>query len=289
MSMSTRTKTLAVAFALFVTVGSARAEPAMWVIKDADSTIYLIGTMHLLKHDSEWNAEKVKKTVHESTELWLEIADLDNQEAFAPLVAKFGVDQERPLSAKLNDEQKKKLEKVTSTYGIPAATLEPMRPWLAAVVIGVLPLVKAGYDPKAGVERILAAQAAAEGDKINGFETAEDQFHVLADLSEEEQLAFLDGTMDDLGQGLDLLDRLAKAWIDGDVATIGTMEAEMKSKAPTVYDKIFVRRNIAWAEKIEKMLKGSGVQQIAVGAGHLVGPDSVQAQLAKRGIKVEKY
>jgi uncharacterized protein len=287
--MSTRRKTLAVAFALFVAMGSARAEPAMWVIKDADSTIYLIGTMHLLKHDSEWNAEKVKKTVHESTELWLEIADLDNQEAFAPLVARFGVDQERPLSTKLNDEQKKKLEKVTSTYGIPAATLEPMRPWLAAVVIGVLPLVKAGYDPKAGVERILAAQAVAEGDKINGFETAEDQFHVLADLSEKEQLAFLDGTMDDLGEGLDLLDRLAKAWIDGDIATIGTMEAEMKSKAPTVYDKIFVRRNIAWAEKIEQMLKGSGVQQIAVGAGHLVGPDSVQAQLAKRGIKVERY
>ena len=288
-SMSTRMISLAVAFGLLIVMGVAQAEPAMWVIKDADSTIYLIGTMHLLKHDSEWNAEKVKKTVHESTELWLEIADLDSQDALAPLIAKFGVDQEHPLSTKLNDEQKKKLEKVTSTFGIPAATLEPMRPWLAAVVIGVLPLVKAGYDPKAGVERILAAQARAEGDKIQGFETAEEQFHVLADLSEKEELAFLDGTMDDLGQGLDLLDRLARAWIDGDVATIGTMEAEMKSKAPAVYDKIFVRRNIAWAEKIEKMLKGSGVQQIAVGAGHLVGPDSVQAQLAKRGIKAERY
>jgi uncharacterized protein YbaP (TraB family) len=64
---------------------------------------------------------------------------------------------------------------------------------------------------------------------------------------------------------------------------------EMKREAPTVYDKVLVRRNKAWAEKIEQMLKGSGVQQIAVGAAHLAGPDSVQAQLAKRGIKVEKY
>jgi uncharacterized protein YbaP (TraB family) len=282
-------KIFPVTIASLLMIATARAEPAMWVIKDADSTIYLIGTMHLLKHDSEWNAEKVKKTVHDSTELWLEIADLDNQEALAPLIAKFGVDRERPLSTKLNDEQKKKFEKVTNTYGISAATLEPMRPWLAAVVIGVLPLVKAGYDPKAGVERILTAQAVAEGDKIHGFETPEEQFHVLADLSEKEELAFLDGSMDDLEKGLALLDRLAKAWIDGDVTTIGTMAAEMKSKAPEVYDKIFVRRNIAWAEKIEQMLKGSGVQQIAVGAGHLVGPDSVQAQLAKRGIKVERY
>ena len=104
------------------------------------------------------------------------------------------------------------------------------------------------------------------------------------------QIAFLVGTLDDLEKGLDLFDRLAKAWVDGDVDTIGQMSLdEMKAKTPTVYEKLLVRRNIAWAEKIEKILKGSGVQQIAVGAGHLAGPDSVQAQLAKRGIKVEKY
>jgi uncharacterized protein YbaP (TraB family) len=63
----------------------------------------------------------------------------------------------------------------------------------------------------------------------------------------------------------------------------------MKKDAPGVYQRLIVQRNIAWSEKIVAMLKGSGVQQIAVGAAHLVGPDSVQAQLAKRGIKVERY
>ena len=63
----------------FLFAVTARAEPAMWVIKDKDSTIYLIGTLHLLRHDMEWDAAKVKKTVGESTELWLEIADADNQ------------------------------------------------------------------------------------------------------------------------------------------------------------------------------------------------------------------
>lgn len=262
----------------------------MWVIKDADSTIYLIGTMHLLKHDTEWNTEKVKKTVHESTELWLEIADFDNQAALAPLMTKLGLDPEHPLSTKLNAEEKKKLEKLAGTYGIPAATLEPLRPWLASVVLGMGPILKAGYDPKAGVERVLAAQATAEGDKIRGLETAEEQLHFFADLTEEEQLQFLVGTLDDLEKGLDLFDRLARAWIDGDVDTIGRMSLEeMKAKAPTVYDKLLVRRNITWAEKIEQMLKGAGVQQIAVGAAHLAGTDSLQAQLAKRGIKVEKY
>jgi uncharacterized protein len=283
-------KLLAAIVGLFVAALSAHAEPAMWVIKDADSTIYLIGTMHLLKHDAEWNSEKVKKTVHESTELWLEIADIDNQAALAPLMRKIGVDPEHPLSTKLNDEQKKKLEKVTSIYGIPPATLEPMRPWLAGIILNAMPLLKAGYDPKAGVERVLTAQATAEGDEIHGFETAEEQLGIFANMSEEEQLTFLTETMEELEKGTEELDRLARAWIDGDTDAIRRLFVdEMKSKAPAVYDKIFVRRNIAWAEKIEQILKGKGVQQIAVGAGHLSGPDSLQAQLAKRGIKVEKY
>ena len=275
---------------ILLTAVRAKAEPAMWVIRDADSTIYLIGTLHLLKHDTEWNAGKVKKSLHEASELWLEVADFDNQAAIAPLVAKFGVDPQHPLSTKLNEAQRKKLETVTTTYHIPATTLEPMQPWLAAVVLAGAPILKAGYDPKAGVERMLATQATAEGRKILGLETADEQLHLLADLSEEEQIAFLDGTLDDLEKGLEVLDQLAKAWIDGDTVTIARISNdEIKEKAPTVYGKLLVRRNIAWAEKIEQMLKGSGVQQIAVGAAHLAGPDSVQAQLAKRGIKVEKY
>jgi uncharacterized protein YbaP (TraB family) len=283
-------KILSAGLSLLLAGSVAKAQPAMWVIKDADSTIYLIGTLHLLKHDAEWNAEKVKKTVKESTELWLETTDFDDQDALAPLMVKFGLDPEHPLSTRLNEEQKKKLEKLTSTYGIPPAKLEPLRPWLAAVVLAMSPIQKAGYDPKAGVERVLAAQATAEGDKIRGFETAEEQLHLFADLSEEEQLQFLVGTLDELEKGVELLDQLAKAWIDGDVDTIGRLSVdEMKTEAPAVYDKLLVRRNKAWAEKIEAMLKGSGVQQVAVGAAHLAGPDSLQAQLARRGIKVERY
>jgi uncharacterized protein YbaP (TraB family) len=284
------TKKIAVTFALFLAVASAKAEPAMWVIKDADSTIYLIGTMHLLKHDTEWNAEKVKKTVHESTELWLEVADLDNDAALAPLMMKLGVDPAHPLSSKLNEEQYKKLEKIAGTYGFPVASLEPMQPWLAALMLAVGPIMKAGYDPKAGVERMLSAQAKAEGDKIQGFETAEEQLQIMAGLSEAEQIAFLISVFDDLEKGIDLVDKLAKAWIDGDIDTITRLSVDdIKQEAPTVYQKFIVRRNIAWSEKIAVMLKGSGVQLIAVGAAHLVGPDSVQAQLAKRGIKAERY
>ena len=275
---------------VLLAVWAVKAEPAMWVIKDSDSTIYLIGTLHLLKHDAEWNSEKVRKTIGESTELWLEVAELDNQAAMRPLIATHGKDPNIPLSKKLNQEQRKKLAKIAATYSIPVTTLEPMQPWLAAVVLAGAPLAKAGYDPQAGIDRMLKGQAEAEGDKVRGFETARAQVLMLADLPQTAQIAFLVQMLDDLEEGLELLDKLAKAWIDGDTETIARIGVdEMKREAPVVYKKLIVDRNVAWSEKIVEILKGSGVQQIAVGAAHLAGPDSLQAQLEKRGIKVERY
>jgi uncharacterized protein len=281
---------LSVVLATFVMAISAQAEPAMWVIRDKDSTIYLIGTLHLLRHDTEWNSAKVKKAVTESTELWLEIADVDDQATLLPLVAKYGMDREKTLSSKLSPAQREKLAKLTDTYGIPVVSLETMKPWMAALMLAVLPLQKSGYDPNAGIDRLLKAQAEKEGDKIFGFETMEQQVRIFADMPESEQIAFLDETLDEVEKGLDLLDKLAKAWIDGDTETIGRILVDdFKKEAPAVYQKLLVQRNIAWSEKIVEILKGSGVQQIAVGAAHLAGPDSLQVQLAKRGIKVERY
>src|SRR5437762_1555260 len=87
-------------------VVAAKAEPAMWVIRDEDSTIYLIGTIHALRPETVWNASKVKKAVAESTELWLEVADFDDEAGIVMLVTRYGIDLENPLSSKLSVVQK---------------------------------------------------------------------------------------------------------------------------------------------------------------------------------------
>jgi uncharacterized protein YbaP (TraB family) len=270
---------------------SAQADPAMWVIRDKDSTIYLIGTIHLLKHETEWDQRKAKKALADSNELWLEISDFDNQTTATQLFQQYGIDREKSLSSKLNTTQKEKLEKVAEKYHFPLSNLEPMKPWMAATIITILPLQEAGYDPNAGVDHILQKEARKKGEKIRGFETSEQQIQFFADLSESDQIAFLENTLDDTDKGIDKLDELAKAWLKGDTRTIAEfLVKEFKAKVPaTLYQKLIVQRNERWSEKIVEILNGSGVQVIAVGAGHLTGPDSVQAQLAKHGVKVEPY
>lgn len=279
-----------VAAATLMAAAPASAEPALWVVKDKDSTLYLFGTVHLLKSDVVWNAPKVKKAMADSKELYLEITDVDggDQAKTQQLVAQIGLDLARPLSSKLTDAQKAKLAKVGAEYGVPVQNLEPLKPWLVGLTFSVLPLQKAGFDPNAGVDRLLKAQAVAEGDTIKAFETTEQQLRFFDSLPEAEQIAFLEQALDDAGEGVATLQKLVDAWSAGDPDAIGhIMNDEMKTRSPALYDMLLTRRNQDWAGQIEKIMAGSGTHFVAVGAGHLAGPDSVQAQLAKRGIKAE--
>src|ERR1044071_4923843 len=281
---------LAALVAPIVLAGAAKAEPAMWVIRDRDSTIYLIGTVHLLRHETDWDSSKVRKTVAESTELWLEVANIDDEFTITPLVGQYGIDLEKPLSSKLNATQRAKLAQVAATYDVPPQSLELIKPWMAAIMFTVLPLQQAGYDQSAGVDRVLKMQAEKEGDKIFGFETAEEQVRFFAEMPEADQIAFLEQTLREAEKGMAQLEKLARAWMDGHIDTIGQILLnDFKKETPALYEKFIVQRTIAWSEKIAEILQGSGVQQIAVGAAHLAGPDSLQVQLAKRGIRAERY
>jgi uncharacterized protein len=276
--------------ALLCVALTARAEPAMWVVRGENATIYLVGTVHLMRPEMVWNAEKITKALSESYELWLELVDADNEAAAVRVIQKHGTDREKPLSKKLNAKQRKKLNKVANSYGMPAASLEPMQPWVVALLLTVAQLQKSGYDPKSGVDEVLRRQAEKQEKKISGLETMEEQVLLFAGLPEEEQIAFLDQTLDYAQEGVEMLDRLAKAWSEGNVDVISEIIVdELKEKSPSLYDTILTQRNIRWTDKIEELLRGSGTITMAVGAGHLAGPDSVQVQLEKRGIKVERH
>jgi uncharacterized protein YbaP (TraB family) len=111
----------------------------------------------------------------------------------------------------------------------------------------------------------------------------------FADLPEPLQIEFLMQSLDDAEEGSAMMDRLANAYAAGDPDTIGAiMSAELKAEAPQVYDVLLTRRNVAWADQIRRMLAGEGTHFIAVGAAHLAGPDSVQVQLGKIGVRAER-
>jgi uncharacterized protein YbaP (TraB family) len=263
------------------------ARPALWMIRQAHSTIYLFGTVHLLPNDIAWRYPALDHALADSRTLYIELTD-DNQANMAALVLRYGLDPAHPLSSLLDASQRQRLQHAVEQASVPGGmqALNMMRPWLAALTLTTAPLLKAGLDPQQGVDRQLQAQMLAAGKPVLGLETAEQQIHFLADMSDTMQLAFLQATLKDVGKDGRELTELIDAWKAGDTGRIAQIEDEdLRQQAPALYRRLLVRRNQAWAVTIAAMLKQPGTTFIAVGAAHLAGPDSVQAQLHKLGIE----
>ena len=144
---------------------------------------------------------------------------------------------------------------------------------------------KAGDVPANGGDQVLHARAAAAGKPIKGFETAPQQIGFIADMSEEAQLAMLRSGLKEFDEADAVLGRMVTAWSTGDVEELDVLIGqEMKTESPEMYAVMMTRRNQAWADQIQVLLAGSGTAFISVGAGHLAGEDSLQAQLAQRGV-----
>jgi len=264
------------------------AGPALWVVRDADSTIYLFGTVHVLRPTTAWGSPRVDAAFNSASEIWFEITNPDDQAAVMPLVQQYGISPDRTLSSLLTAEEFAKLDAAAQTIGASGAQIDIFRPWFAGLSLALAPLAKAGYDPNSGVELTLRARAQAAGKPVKGLETLDEQIRILASMPEDEQLAFLRSTLDSFDEATTELDALVNAWAAGDVASVERLAVtEMQDQSQAMYEALLVQRNANWAGQIQTLLAGSGTTFIAVGAAHLAGDDSVQDILEDRGVNVE--
>lgn len=270
----------------------ALAQPAIWAVKDADSTIYMLGTVHLLRPETQWRTEVLDKAVAEAKELWLELPTTDPaamQGEMMPLVTQYGLSPGKPLSKSLTLEELKTLDEAAKLAGLSGAQLNFFRPWFAALTISNAAITRAGYDPMSGVDSKIEKLFAERGIKPKGLETAEMQIKVFAGMTHEQELRYLRETMEEYDNAPTELDQMVSQWAKADLPAMEQMfVTEMKVEEPDLYHALLTNRNANWVVKIEDMLKGKGVSFMAVGAGHLIGPDSVIAMLDAKGIKAER-
>jgi uncharacterized protein len=258
------------------------ADPALWVVKDDDTTIYLFGTVHVLKPGLSWFDEAVKTAFDESDELVLEMVEPDPQ-AMQGLVMKMALDMNGPaLSEKLPAEKREAFAKAATDVGIPGAAMDRFDPWFAAVTLTVAGLPKLGYNPESGVERVLSAAARSAGKTVIGLETPEQQLGYFDTLPEPLQVKFLVSTIDDFPKMGSVLDKMVTSWSTGNPTALGEAMNEGMRDTPEVAKVLLTDRNIRWADWIAQRLDKPGTAFVAVGAGHLAGADSVQVQLEKR-------
>lgn len=273
----------------------ALAAPAMWVARDADTTVYLFGTMHALSPDAAWRTPLYDRAYARASTVWFE-TDLDgaDPQTLQHLLARYGVDPDRTLSQKLGRRELAALRPILAQGHTSLAAVDHLRPWVAALMLSMQPLQAKGARLDSGADLVVTRDAKAGSKHVRVFETLEEQVAMFAGLSEPAEVAYL---ADVLGAGE--RPRLAlrrpevsleRAWLSGDLARLGPgLAGAMARDNPEFYDALIRRRNRSWADMLTReMRRTPGVELVNVGALHVVGRDGLPALLKDRGFQVER-
>ena len=259
--------------------------PALWQVRDEDTTIYLFGTVHVLKPGTEWFKGGVKRAFDGSDELILEIVEPDDPQAMAATMAHKGLARDGvKLSDRLSPAMREKYQAAMTANGLPWQMFEPFNPWMAGMALAVKPLEKLGYEADLGAEKTLTAAAKAAGKKVGALETIEQQLGYFAGLPIDSQVKFLTATVDGLPEMDKEFSRLIAHWQEGDPAKLAAEMNESLEATPELAQVLLIQRNGSWAKSIKERLARPGTVFIAVGAGHLAGKGSVQDQLKDLGV-----
>lgn len=289
---------------------SAFAQPAtygpglpMWVVRDSDSTIYITGTVHLLRDEHVWTSPKLEAAFAAASELWLELAEIGDDEAMQkkldPLLEKYNAYRGAKLSTRLTAEEYEAFLDTITQSGAPPDVLaraDEMQPWMAMQALGRDQFTDGVYKSRNGIDDMLAQMAIARGMPIRGMEDLDVQVALAAAGTPLEQVAALRTALrapDALkARGIRVADVAFGGWVRGEThgaEAIIVMQELAAGATRGNYDALFKDRNEAWAGVVEDILSGSGVSFIAVGAGHLLGKDSLQERLKLRGISSARY
>ncbi|HEY0412304.1 MAG TPA: TraB/GumN family protein [Allosphingosinicella sp.] len=263
--------------------------PAMWKLADADTTIYLFGTFHLLPQGRDWRTPAFDRALASSGELVLEIGNLDDQMALAQALMKLGMSPGLPpLAQRVPAKKRGALKAMVAESGIPEALLDRMETWAAGLMLTGVTFKRLGLDPNAGVERVLQGPWKASGRPVEGLETAEEQFGFFDRLSEDAQRKFLEAALESPDAARKQFAEMLRAWSAGDVAGIARTFDDETQMSGELRGVLMAQRNAKWAEWLKARMAKPGTVFVAVGAGHLAGADSVQRMLAARGLKVTR-
>ncbi len=262
----------------------------LWTVNTQSNKIYLLGSLHLLKPNAYPLAAAIENAYADSRAIIFEtdIAALQTPGVQAKLLELGIYPAEQNLLQNLDGNTRQQLEKKMSEIGLPLEQFSRFKPWFVALTLTTLELQRMGYNPNYGIDVYFFNKASADGKEIGFLEPAAFQINLLGNMAEQDQYDFLSQTLNDLEVVNELAGDLVKSWKDGDADKLHELLSKSFRDYPHLHDRLLIQRNKNWVEQIEGALRKNINVLFVVGAGHLVGPESVVDLLKNKGYQVKQ-
>lgn len=267
--------------------------PLLWKVSDADNSVYLLGSFHLLKPDDYPVSPDVDAAFQAADRVVFEVSpeDLHDPATALKFLQAAGYAEGGTLSDVLPLAMREKFNRILARNGASIAQFEAYEPWFVNLSLTLGLSQSMGFSGEHGLDQHLMRAAADAGKPTGGLETIDDQLRALDGTPIDEQVASLSDFIDRPQEMPGMLSDLHAAWRTGDVPALGRLTLEeMQAKTPETYRMVNVVRNQAWVPQIRALLDDSAGEDVlvVVGALHLLGEDGLVAQLDDGGYRLER-
>lgn len=264
-------------------------KPALWEASDGQSRAILFGTVHGLPRGVDWFRPHVVSALDGADRLVLETLVPEQPSAMLPTIMRLArLPAARPVMDRVPPDWQPTLKRAVERLN--PGPLDWYETWFVALTLTNLQAAADGFDPRIGVEAVLSARARLRKIPIEALETPEEQLILFDALSEADQQQALLATLEQLDGAKGRMEGLIADWLAGDSDSLAaTINADFQ-RSPMLRQMLVEDRNARFAAWVQTEMKARPGQTlfVAVGAGHLVGPQSLQAELQKRGLKVRQ-
>jgi len=267
-----------------------QARPALWEVSDADTTVYLFGTIHLLPPNYQWRTPKFDAALANSQELVVEtIVDIQHPDEILAAKRNLGYSAGLPpIEQRVPPAKRALLRSVIAKTGVPEQYFTSMETWLAAFELLGVRFMEMGLKGEQGPEQALRTEFQAAKKPIGQLETNAEQLGYFDRLPEKAQRQLLEGAIDGPKSMDDDFAKMVASWSRGDVKAIAATFNRDLSTSPELMNSLIKQRNANWSRWIEDRMTKPGSVFLAVGAGHLAGPSSVISMLQRDGYQVRR-
>jgi len=273
---------------LCVSVRADSALHSLWELHGKHNTVYLLGSIHVLRPGDYPLSPAVLEAYANSKSLFMEVnlEEIESPQVQAEMLGAAALPAGKTLPDILGSERYGRAAALAQAVGVELSLFDQFAPWFAAEAISQMQLAQLGFKPESGVEMYFMDKARSDGKSVAGLETVHDQISLFTNMSMDTQAEYL---LTSLKQAQDLpkdVDAMVRAWQRGDTQWFaGQLQSEF-GRDRLVYDSLLGARNRKWLPKIEALLNDDRNYLVIVGTGHLVGPGSVIELLKKDGIGV---
>jgi hypothetical protein len=268
----------------------ALAKSSLWKAASDKGTLYIQGSVHLLKADDYPLAPAIEKAYADSQALVLEV---DMESMLAPktqqmLMSKAMLAGNKTLKDTLSPEVYGELAALLDGSGLPPAAMQQFKPWFVSLTVVMAKLQAMGFDPNLGLDHYFHGKATAEGKEVIGLETAEFQIDLFDSLAKGNQDDYIMHMVQEMEMVETQLGAIMAAWETGNAEELGNLMLASFSKYPNLHKRFVVERNKAWAKKLAKLVDREKTHMVVVGAAHLPGKSGLLNLLEKQGFKLEQ-